>query len=132
MLFSQDLVSVVKQDKTDPKADNFIKADPDYARALQLNMEKHRYILESAENKILVSPNNAIDVSGTRSYIDNFENKCYEISEIEEKIANITPITPVEDAKAAQVITALGHRLKKSFIEEQRRSIHFYSSRKFT
>ena len=106
---------------------SFDKNDPGIKRAILLNMEKHRYLIESGDNKVVLSSTNSVDNGNARSYIDNYESKSYTIGELDESIASVSNLAPIADATLAQVISKLGERLKKVYIEEQKRHLHFYS-----
>ena len=93
-----------------------------------MNLESHRTIVEGQGQKVLMSENNAVGTGADRIYLNNFENRSYKVSELDESIISSTPLSPVTDPKAAAAILSIGRGIIKTFIEESRRNLHFYSS----
>ena len=83
------------------KADQYNK---ELLRPIQLNMERHRYVLVSPSGPLMVSPVNAVESAGQREYVDHFACKQYSVSEFDEKIKSVAECAPVADPQVAEAI----------------------------
>lgn len=104
------------------------KNDAELRKACAMNLERHKTVVEGMGQRALLSSLNATGEGAERSYQDHFENKVYKVHELEETIVSATPLNPLSDSAVAGAISKLGGAMRKTFIEEAKRNLHFYST----
>jgi hypothetical protein len=107
------------------KADHYNK---ELLRPIQLNMERHRYVLGSPSGPLVVSPVNAVESGDKREYVDHFSGKQYSINEFDEKIKSVADCTPVTDPQLAEAIKNIGNSIKESSSKLGKKDVHFFGS----
>lgn len=105
------------------KADQYNK---ELLRPIQLNMERHRYVLMSPSGPLMVSPVNAVESAGQREYVDHFACKQYSVSEFDEKIKSVAECAPVADPQVAEAIKNIGSSIMESSSKLGKKDVHFF------
>ena len=119
------VVSAAKEGIADNQADKF---DAELLRPIQLNLERHRYVLESSIGPLMISPNNHVEEGTTRLYLDHFRNKKYTISPFDEKVNSVVDMPPAHDQIHSEVIKSLGEALKESANQSGKKDFNFFST----
>jgi hypothetical protein len=118
------VLNASKEANVENQSDKF---DAELLRPIQLNMENHRYVLESSIGPLVASPLNAFDEGRNRAYQDHYRNKKYIISPIDEKVISLADIPPVAEQPIADTIKMLGDSLASSFVHRGKKDCHFFS-----
>lgn len=120
------LLNASKEGNYENQADRF---DAELLLPIQLNMEKHRYVLESPTGPLMISPTNCTEEGTTRSYQDHYKCKKYTLAGSEEKAASVVDIDAQSEKPHADIIKALGESLGSSLSQAGKRDSHFFSKK---
>lgn len=113
-----------KESNTERKIDHSIT---DLELPIQLNLENHRYVFESAQGSFIVSPINVVITETQREYLDHYTGKKYCISPIDEAIKNVVDCGPIQDNQISLAIKQLGNSLKDKARDAKKKDCHFFS-----
>lgn len=105
------------------QADNFHKQ---LLLPIQLNMERHRYVLSSGSGPLVVSPVNAVGDGDKREYVDHYAGKQYSVNELDEKIKSVADCVPVADPQIAEAIRCIGTAVKEGSSKLGKKDVHFF------
>lgn len=117
-------MNAAKEGNTENQADRF---DDELWRPIQMNMENHRYVLDSPAGPLVISPTNLVEEGSSRQYHDHYRGKKFSASVKDERAVGLSDLPPIAEQPYTNTVRALGDALKSSFVQASKKDVHFFS-----